>query len=64
MPEIHETGNFAAWIRSLRDGQARARIAARIQRQSRAAIILLCGGDKRRQDTDIALAKMLAKELG
>lgn len=27
-------------------------------------IVLLCGGDKKTQDADIAMAKKLAKELG
>lgn len=32
-------------------------------RQGEAIVILLCGGDKRSQRKDIALAKALAKEL-
>jgi putative addiction module killer protein len=31
--------------------------------RGRVAVILLCGGDKRRQEADIALAKKLAKEV-
>ena len=32
VPEIRQTEPFSAWLRSLRDPQARARIAARIRR--------------------------------
>ncbi len=32
MIEIRETEIFASWLRALRDSQARARIAARVQR--------------------------------
>jgi putative addiction module killer protein len=32
--------------------------------RGRLLVILLCGGDKSRQDDDIATAKKLARELG
>jgi putative addiction module killer protein len=34
MLTIHETETFADWLKSLRDGRARARIASRVQRLS------------------------------
>jgi putative addiction module killer protein len=34
MIEVHQTGIFAAWFRSLRDSRARARIQVRIDRLS------------------------------
>jgi putative component of toxin-antitoxin plasmid stabilization module len=43
---------FAEWLHRLRDGQARARIAARLDRLQAG----LCGGDKRTQQRDIEAA--------
>ena len=95
MIEVRQSPAFTAWFKSLRDRQARARIAARLTRlqsgnlgdvapvgegvselrifhgpgyrvyfirRGAALAILLCGGDKRSQEADIALAKKLAKE--
>jgi putative addiction module killer protein len=93
--EVRQSPAFTTWFTSLRDRQARARIAARLARlqsgslgdvapvgegvselrifhgpgyrvyfirRGAALAILLCGGDKRSQEADIALAKKLAKE--
>jgi putative addiction module killer protein len=51
--EIRETERFSAWLRSLRDNQARSKIAARVRR--------LAFGNP--GDVDIAAAKQLAKEI-
>jgi putative addiction module killer protein len=96
MAEVRQTETFSAWLRSLADSRARARIAARIDRlaagnagdvapvgegvselrihygpgyrvyyvqRGRALVILLCGGDKSSQASDIRTAKRLAGEL-
>jgi putative addiction module killer protein len=96
MIEIRETSVFTRWLRSLRDEEARARIAARVRRlafgnpgdvkpvgkgiselrihlgpgyrvyfvqRGQVLIVLLCGGDKSTQQSDIAAAKLLAKEI-
>ena len=94
MFEIIQSDEFKAWRDGLRDGVARARIAARLRlaglgnlgdckpvrdgvsemridvgpgyslyftRRGSAVVVLLCGGDKRRQDADIARAIELAR---
>ena len=96
MLEVRQTPEFRDWLRSLRDGNAVARINVRIRRLSlgnpgdvkavgngvselrvdygpgyrvyfvqrgQVLAILLCGGDKRTQDRDIARAKLMAEEV-
>jgi putative addiction module killer protein len=96
MPEVRQTQTFARWFAGLRDGRARARIQARIDRleignpgdvrpagggisemridygpgyrvyfvaRGSALVILLAGGDKRTQGSDIATARELARNL-
>jgi putative addiction module killer protein len=96
MIEVRQTEVFKAWLRRLRDRQARVRILARIRRLSagspgdvkslgegvsemcvhygpgyrvyftqhgNTAVILLCGGDKRTQASDIAQAMEMAQEF-
>ena len=68
MIEIRQTDVFADWFAGLRDREARARITVRIRRLSLGnpgdrIVILLCGGDKRTQDRDIARALELAREI-
>jgi putative addiction module killer protein len=96
MPEVRQTETFARWFAGLRDGRARARIQARIDRleignpgdvrpagggisemridygpgyrvyfvaRGGALVILLAGGDKRTQGSDIATARELARNL-
>jgi putative addiction module killer protein len=95
MVEIFKTAHFDAWLRTLRDRRAAARVQARIDRlamrnpgdvksvgsgvsemridcgpgyrvyftrKGPVIIVLLCGGDKTTQQTDIETAKMLAAE--
>jgi putative component of toxin-antitoxin plasmid stabilization module len=57
MIEVVQTELFADWFEGLRDRQAKARIQARID------VILLSGGDKSTQDSDIQTAKKIAKKL-
>ena len=96
MIEVRQTDEFIAWIRALRDTNARARIINRMRRlaagnpgdvkpvgsgvsemridygpgyrvyfvqRGDVLVILLCGGDKRTQEKDIAKAKALAEDL-
>ncbi len=96
MIAIYETETFSGWLQSLRDGRAKARIAARVQRLSlgnpgdakpvgggvvemrisygpgyrvyytehgKQLVILLCGGDKSTQRSDIKQAIQMAGEL-
>jgi putative addiction module killer protein len=96
MPEVRMTTIFERWLGCLRDGRARARIQARIDRlqlgnpgdvkpvgegvsemrldfgpgyriyyvtRGSELIVLLAGGDKSSQDSDIAKALELAREL-
>ncbi len=96
MTTVIRTDSFAAWLSSLRDRAARARIAIRIDRlalgnpgkyrnltggvremkidygpgyrvyfteRANEIVILLCGGDKKSQDADIAAALRMVKEL-
>lgn len=96
MIEIRKTDNYARWLDSLRDIQARARILARVERlatgnagdvkpvgegvselrinygpgyrvyfkkRGRELVILLAGGDKGTQATDIKTALRLARNL-
>jgi putative component of toxin-antitoxin plasmid stabilization module len=51
--EIRKTDVYARWLDGLRDIRARARTV----------IILLAGGDKRTQATDIKTALRLARNL-
>lgn len=97
MFDVQQTKTFEAWIDSLKDIRAVARIEMRLRRLSigllgdtkslgdgvsemridygpgyrlyftrrgERIVILLCGGDKKRQSDDIARAKQLAKEAG
>jgi putative addiction module killer protein len=96
MVTILETETYTTWFEGLRDKQAKAKIAARIDRlalgnagdvapvgegvselrlhygpgyrvyycsREHVIVILLCGGDKSRQERDIAAAKSLARSL-
>lgn len=96
MKAIKTTTQFSAWMQSLKDRQAVARIRIRIDRlalgnpgqtrnlnggvaemkidfcpgyrvyfteRSGELVILLCGGTKKGQNDDIALAIMLAAEI-
>lgn len=96
MTEVVQTEEFSGWLKALRDGMARAKIAALITKMGRGLvgdvkpvgegvsesrlnhgpgyrvyfisrgeelIVLLAGGDKSTQDTDIVKAKQLAKQL-
>ena len=96
MFEIRRTVEFVDWLIKLKDVQARARIAKRIDRladgnfgdaksigngvselrfpfgpgyrvyyttRNRVIVILLCGGDKQSQRSDIDRAIMMAKEV-
>lgn len=95
MRELIKSATFDKWLASLKDLQARARIAARLDRLSLGnpgdvrpvgsgvselridygpgyrvyftqrgpvIVVLLCGGDKRTQATDIKRAIAIAKE--
>ena len=72
--QIRRTEEFAAWLSGLRDRQGRAKILARIDRlgpgyrvyyvqRGEVTMVLLCGGDKSTQDSDIKYAKILASQL-
>jgi putative addiction module killer protein len=94
MISVEMTDEFAAWLSSLRDHNARARINKRVTRlaggnfgdvapvgqgvselrihygpgyrvyfvqRGAVLVLLLCGGDKSTQDSDIDAAKKLAK---
>ena len=96
MFELKQTEIFRKWRTALKDEQARALIASRLDRlayghtgdaapvgdgiselrihygpgyriyfrkQNKTVILLLCGGDKSSQATDIKLAKQLLKAL-
>lgn len=66
MLEVRKTGRFAHWLDGLRDIQARARVQARIERLAAGhaeVVILLAGGDKSTQSTDIETALRLASNL-
>lgn len=93
---VRKTAEFDAWMRELKDGNARMRIAARIDKlahglpgdcepvgqgvhelrehhgpgyriyftsRGKALVILLCGGTKGSQESDIRRAKRLAREI-
>jgi putative component of toxin-antitoxin plasmid stabilization module len=71
MIAIRETETFSLWLRALRDGKAKATIAARVRRlafgnfgdvRPAGEISVNCGGDKSTQSRDIESAKRLAKE--
>ena len=66
MLEIKQTDTYRKWERKLRDQRGRALIAARVFRLANGLpgneiIILLCGGDKDTQQSDIDTAKRLAE---
>lgn len=96
MFEVRKTGAFDAWIATLRDRQARARILVRIDRlamgnpgqhrvlaggvselkidhgpgyrvyyhqRGSTLVILLCGGDKQSQRSDIRSAQAMVGQL-
>lgn len=64
---LAELGNLGDW-KSLRDGISEMRIDVGqgyrlyFTRRGNTVIVLLCGGDKRRQDSDIGRAVELAKK--
>jgi len=93
---VRKTAVFDSWLRALKDGNARARIVARIDKlrhglfgdcepvgkgvhelrehfgpgfriyfttRGDALVILLCGGTKGSQASDIRRAKKLAREI-
>jgi putative component of toxin-antitoxin plasmid stabilization module len=74
---VRETRAFRDWISALRDARAQAKVNVRIRRLSLGnpgdrvyytrrgdeLVILLVGGDKSTQESDIAAAKALAREL-
>lgn len=93
---VRKTAEFDSWLRGLKDGNTRTRIAARIDKlahglfgdcepvgegvhelrehhgpgyriyftsRDKALVILLCGGTKGSQESDIRRAKKLAKEI-
>jgi putative component of toxin-antitoxin plasmid stabilization module len=62
---------LAEWLAKLADDHARARVADRLDRLSRGnfgdhkslgGVVLLCGGDKRRQASDIQRAREYFKD--
>lgn len=63
-----EGGNFGD-VRSIADGLSEMRIdygpgyRVYFVRRGATVVVLLCGGDKRQQQVDIAEAKRLAKEF-
>lgn len=63
---LAEQGNLGDW-KSLRDGVSEMRIDVGpgyrlyFMRRGNTVIVLLCGGDKRKQDADIGRAMELAK---
>jgi putative component of toxin-antitoxin plasmid stabilization module len=63
MIEVRQTDTYSDWFVALRDRQARARIDIRIRRLSlgNPGDVLLAGGDKRTQDSDIKTALELAR---
>ena len=96
MIEVRQSSIFTKWLSRLRDTNAYARIATRLERiedgnfgdvksagegvmearidygpgyrlyfvrRGNVVVIMLCGGDKRTQNADIAKAKELAKEF-
>ena len=76
MIEVRQTEVFSTWFTKLRDGPTQRRIQARIDRlqmgnpgqyrvltDGAVLVILLCGGDKATQDSDIKTALALAQGL-
>lgn len=68
MITLRKTAAFAKWIDELRDIRARARIQVRIERlatgrRGSELIVLLVGGQKKRQAADIKRAIELARTL-
>jgi putative addiction module killer protein len=96
MNVIHQTANFASWLRGLADLKGKARIVARVEaarlghwgdckplasgvsemrvdcgpgyriyflREGAVVYLLLCGGDKSSQRTDIRRAVVLAEAV-
>ena len=59
---IRTTALYLDWINHLKDRAARARIQVRVDRLDE-LIILLVGGDKSSQQSDIELAQALARNL-
>ncbi len=59
---IRTTALYRDWINHLKDRAARARIQVRVDRLDE-LIILLVGGDKSSQQSDIELAQALARNL-
>ena len=59
---IRTTALYRDWINHLKDRAARARIQVRVDRLDE-LIILLVGGDKLSQQSDIELAQALARNL-
>lgn len=73
MIEIRKTEVYVQWLDGLRDIHARARILVRIDygpgyrvyftKRGREVVILLAGGDKSTQASDIKTALRLARNL-
>ncbi|XKG32622.1 hypothetical protein LG277_03450 [Vreelandella aquamarina] len=61
MIELIKSDVFDRWLRGLRDTQARAKISVRLNRGP-IVVVLLCGGDKSSQPSDIEQAKAIAKQ--
>jgi putative component of toxin-antitoxin plasmid stabilization module len=74
MREVRKTERYDRWFRRLRDEQAKARITARIMGKGPGyrlyfilkgseLVVLLAGGDKGSQRSDISNAKLEAQAL-
>jgi putative component of toxin-antitoxin plasmid stabilization module len=61
--EVVQTDEFETWLRKLKDVRGKARIIRRLDRLGDTLILVLWGGDKSTQQTDIDKAHELAEQL-